>query len=87
MGNNGGGVFIESNKTGGFVDVRGKDGEAMAQMGIDKNGGFVAVYGRRGDAFERAFSRAMMGVNEYGNGLVSTNYKNGLSLETLGGIK
>ena len=32
MGNNGGGVFIESNKTSGSVTVRGKDGSLRATL-------------------------------------------------------
>ena len=60
---------------GGHVGVYGKDGGGSAQMQINKNGGFVGVYGRG-----NASSRALIGVNEHGNGGVSTWDKNGYRL-------
>ena len=59
-------------KNGGSVDVFGKDGGGGATMGIDEDGGLVSVHGR-GDPN----TRAVMGVNEHGNGAVSTWDKNG----------
>ena len=69
------------NDNGGSVAVRGKDGEGkrvMAKMAINDNGGSVAVHGKG-----NTDSRAVMGVNEYGNGAVSTWDKNGYRLTTL----
>ncbi len=43
-----------------------------AQFGINEHGGFVGVFGI-GDTQ----SRALMGVNEYGDGAISTWWKNG----------
>ena len=48
MGNNGGGVFIESNKTSGSVTVRGKDGKGAATLSVGEHGGRVDVYGKDG---------------------------------------
>ena len=62
--------------------MRGKDGERSAQMGINEDGGHVGVHGRG-----NSYSRVQMGVNEYGNGAVSTWDKNGYRLKTLGVIK
>ena len=69
---------MESDENGGLVTVRGKDGERSAQMAINENGGAVSVHGRG-----NTDSRAVMGVNEYGNGAVNTWDKNGYRLETL----
>ena len=66
------------NDNGGSVAVRGKDGEGSAKMAINDNGGSVAVHGKG-----NTDSRAVMGVNEYGNGAVSTWDKNGYRLTTL----
>ena len=63
---------------GGSVYVSGKDGGGEARMAIDENGGGVAVYGKG-----NSDSRAVMGVNEYGNGAVSTWDKNGYRFKTL----
>ena len=55
---------------GGFVNASGKTGGV--ETGVNQHGGFVNVSGK-GDNF----SRVMIGVNEYGNGAVSTWDKNG----------
>lgn len=90
---------ISSDETGGLVEVFDKNGERKAHMKADGDGGEVAVYGESGaGAIMRvkehggAFSmygkgndqvRAMLSVNEYGNGALSTWDKNGYRLATL----
>ena len=64
-------------ENGGSVYVHGKDGGGIARMEIDEDGGSVAVYGNDGK------QRVGIGVNEYGNGGVSTWDKNGYRLKTL----
>ena len=59
-------AHVGVDKYGGLVTVRGKDGERSAQMAINENGGAVSVHGRG-----NTDSRAVMGVNEYGNGAVN----------------
>ena len=76
-GKDGGAVQIDVNEHGGRVGVLGK-GERGAKMNVDEYGGTVSVYGRGND-----YSRAVMGVNEYGNGAVSAWDKNGYRLATL----
>ena len=61
---------------GGLVTVHGKDGAESGGMRISENGGSVSVFGKG-----NSDSRAIMGVNEYGNGAVSTWDKNGYRLE------
>ena len=65
-------VFLGQNdeKNGGLITVRGANG--FAQISIDEHGGVMSVFGKGSDK-----SRAVMGVNEYGNGAVSTWDKNG----------
>ena len=70
------GVIMGVNKNGGMVQVRGKGSTAAVQVGIKEHGGAVAVYGKGSDK-----SRAIMSVNEYGNGGVSAWDKNGYRLE------
>ena len=65
-------------KNGGSVYVHRKDGGGMARMEIDEDGGSVYVHGKG-----NSVRRAVMGVNEYGNGAVSTWDKNGYRLATL----
>ncbi|MDE0044064.1 MAG: hypothetical protein OXT74_18620 [Candidatus Poribacteria bacterium] len=43
-----------------------------AQFGINEHGGFVGVFG-----IGNTQSRALMGVNEYGDGAISTWWKDG----------
>ena len=54
---------------GGVVRVYSKDGKTGASMRIYEHGGAVSVFG--------GISGASMGVNEYGNGEVTTTDKNG----------
>ena len=61
---------------GGGVAVAGKDGEGSALMSLNENGGYVGVFGKGSDT-----TSAKMGVNEYGNGAVSTWDKNGYRLQ------
>ena len=65
---------------GGSVLVLGKDGGGSAGMIIDGNGGSVSVLGK-GNTDMRM--RALMGVNQYGNGAINTWDKNGYRLATL----
>ena len=59
-------------KRGGWVSVSGAgDSEGKARMSIDEDGGSVEVYGNDGK------QRVAIGVNEDGNGAVSTWDKNG----------
>ena len=78
-GENGkGGALMIVNEDGGFVSLKGTDGDSGGTMAIGEYGGFVSVYGRGND-----YARAKMGVNEYGNGAVSTWDKNRYRLATL----
>ena len=69
-------VTLGVNDNGGVVQVRSTDSERFAQMHINKHGGSVSVFGKGSDS-----SRAIMTVNEYGNGAVSTWDKNGYRLD------
>ena len=71
-------AYMSVHENGGLVSLKGKDGGGSLQMSIDKYGGYVGVYGRGND-----YSRAVMSVNEYGNGAVSTWDKNRYRLATL----
>ena len=71
-------VNVTVGEDGGAVTVFDKDGEGAAQMATGEYGGAVTVHGR-GDPN----TRAAMGVNEYGNGAVSTWDKNGYRLANL----
>ena len=53
------------------LDKDGKDGKAKVAMTVDENRGHVVVYGKNAE------SKASMGVDDYGNGAVSTWDKNG----------
>ena len=55
---------------GGQVVTTGTDGKSHAGLGIDKHGGFVQLNGKGQGA-------VAIGINEYGNGAVSTSDKNG----------
>lgn len=68
------------NEHGGRVETNGKNLESGASMGMYEHGGGVAVFGKGGDRTE---ARAVMAVNAYGNGGVSTWDKNGYRLATL----
>lgn len=62
---------------GRIVIVGGKDGQ-IASWSTDEDGGVAGVFGKGNDQ-----SRVVIGVNEYGNGAVSTWDKNGYCLATL----
>ena len=55
---------------GGLVSTYGKDGKPWAALGIDEHGGWVLIEGK-------GEGKAVMSINEYGNGTVSTWDKNG----------
>lgn len=65
-----------SSEDAGVVGVHGKDWKTWAEMRSDENGGQIGVFGKGG-----VHSRATMGVNEYGNGGVSTWDKSGYRLK------
>ena len=73
-------VTIGVNERGGRVEMNGKNLESGASIGVYEHGGSVAVFGKGGDRTE---ARAVMAVNEYGNGGVSTWDKNDYRLATL----
>ena len=57
---------------GGEVTVFGKDGKSRVSLGVTEHGGRVQVKGKDEGA-------AAMGINEFGNGAVSTWDKKRLS--------
>lgn len=61
-------------KRGAKVSVVGEEGSKSGSvaMSVDSHGGLVSVYGKGSST-----SRAIMGVDEYGNGVVGTWDKNG----------
>ena len=69
-----------TNMTGGVISVKKTDDNdpRAVKLGIDEYGGLVEVFGK-GDYT----SRAVMGVNQYGNGAVNTWDKNGYRLGNL----
>ena len=69
-GKDGGGAEMSTNEDGGIVGVSGKD-SGDAEMLTDEHGGRFDVYNNQGKP------RAAMGINEFGNGAVSTWDKNG----------
>ena len=87
------GVALDTDNANGSFFVFGKDGGGGAAMNINADGGSVAVYNNQGtpcasmDAHADGGSvgvsnnqgkpRAAMGINEFGNGAVSTWDKNG----------
>ena len=75
INNGSGSVKLFANDNGGVVHVK-KGDEMGAEIALDQYGGSISVYGK-GDKG----SRARMGVNEYGNGAVSTWDKNGYTLD------
>ena len=77
-GKNEGMATINLNRHGGRVMVfgRGMDGE-QAGVKVNEHGGIVAVYGKD----NAGASRAVMGVNEHGNGAIATWDKNGFLQE------
>ena len=71
-----GSVYMTVDDRGGYVSVRSKEGEGSAHMALNENGGYVGVFGKGSET-----TRAIMAVNEYGNGAVSTWDKNGYRLQ------
>ena len=75
-------VHIGVDENGGMVylfsNVKGDGGRGGVGVTIDEYGGKVAVFGKG-----TAIPRAVIDVNEYGNGAVSTWDKNGYRLATL----
>ena len=71
-----GDVSILGGESSRYIRVKGENGSVT--MDVDEHGGRVAVFGKGSDE-----SRAIMGVDEYGNGAVSTWDKNGYRLATL----
>ena len=81
---------------GGSVSAIGKDGKSGALLSITEHGGSVAAFGKDGKSWVRRSvslnmggvshvegkgeGKAGMGINEYGNGAVSTWDKNGYRL-------
>lgn len=63
-------VVLRTDANGGLVTARGKDGKSKAGLSIGDHGGRVDVTGK-GEGM------ATMGVNDYGNGAMSTWDKNG----------
>ncbi len=53
-----------------FITFGGKESKPVIRLSIDERGGHVSVYGK-------GKGQAAMGINEYGNGVVSTWDKNG----------
>ncbi|MDE0297733.1 MAG: hypothetical protein OXN17_03815 [Candidatus Poribacteria bacterium] len=77
---NGGRIRMLINEYGGRVNVTGMktdyaEHRRSASLAINEHGGYAVVFGRGNDEI-----RAAMGVNEYGNGAVSTWDKNGYRL-------
>lgn len=92
-------AVVKVNEYGGVIGVSSKDDTKGADIGIAEHGGMIGVYaedgkqaamrieahGGRVDVYSKGSdtTRATIGVNEYGNGAVSTWDKNGYSLATL----
>ena len=69
---------VDEKSGAGYVRVSDKASRQRAGLFTDEHGGYVAVFGKGSKG-----SRAIIGVNEYGNGAVSTWDKNGYRLTTL----
>ena len=63
-------VRLTTAEYGGVVSAIGKDGKSRAGLGVIEHGGFVQVKGK-GEGM------AVMLINDYGKGVVSTTDKNG----------
>ena len=73
-----GNVWLSTDENGGSVKLTSSDSTRAAYMDIDEHGGSFTVYGKGSNK-----SRAIIRVNEYGNGAVSTWDKNDYRLATL----
>ena len=86
------GVSLRVDEDGGFISAHGKDGKSAAALGIGEHGGHVSAFGKDGTLAAmlgvvkhgghvhvggKGEGLAVMGINEYGNGAVSTWDKNG----------
>lgn len=68
-------IGITDDRDGGLISVnRYEHGREIgsAQLSANRNGGRLSIYGKTDDN-----SRVVVGINEYGNGVVSTWDKNG----------
>ena len=85
-------VIISSSEHGGRVSTYGKDGKPAVALGVTENGGRVFTLGKNGKPtvalgnYEhggfvqvkgKGEGMAVMSINDYGNGAVSTWDKNG----------
>ena len=90
------GVILTVDEHGGVVSAIGKDGKSGALLGINEHGGTVGTYGKDGkpragfgvyehgghvEVRGKGEGAAVMSINEYGNGAVSTWDKNGYRLK------
>ena len=75
------GILLEAdNPQGGEIAIVGEDGSTVAKLASGDYGGRLVIFGKQGGT-----SRALVGVNEYGNGVVNTWDKRGYRFHTLGG--
>ena len=70
-------IHLRTDEGAGYIGVYGDNNQGV-ELKIDKHGGRVGVFGKGNDK-----TCAVMGVNEYGNGAVSTWDKNGYRLASL----
>ena len=86
-------VIITASDHGGAISIHGNDRLSWASLGIDEHGGVVGVRGKGGkaqaswlsidenggrvDLIGKGEGKVAIGINEYGNGVVSTWDKNG----------
>ena len=64
--------MLRVDEHGGGVSAFGKDGQLAAMLTAKEHGGHVHVGGKG-----KGKGAAVLGINEYGNGVVSTWDKNG----------
>ena len=86
------GAWLNVGEDGGHVNALGKDGKPAVALGVTENGGRVFTLGKNGKPtvalgnYEhggfvqvkgKGEGMAVMSINDYGNGAVSTWDKNG----------
>ena len=86
------GAWLAVNEHGGHLYAYGKDGQSGTGLAVDEHGGSVAAFGKDGKLWAalaitehggrvqvsgKCEGAAVLGINEYGNGAVSTWDKNG----------